>query len=90
MLGIEPIGIDDNFFDMGGNSLTAVSTMVELKKELRRSISVAKLYQKPTIRNLAELLTQDDELLQQRVTALTERREKLSRRNQMLHKRNQA
>jgi acyl carrier protein len=90
MLGIEPIGIDDNFFDLGGNSLIAVSTMAELKKELQTSISIARLYQKPNIRNLSELLTQDEILTQQRVTVLSERREKLSRRNQILHKRNQA
>src|SRR5262249_17378084 len=34
VLGIEPIGIQDNFFDLGGNSLVGLQVIAELRKVL--------------------------------------------------------
>jgi acyl transferase domain-containing protein len=87
-LGIEKVGIDDNFFDFGGDSLIAVKTITRLEKTLQRKVPAANLYQTPSIRALAALLAEDEgESAQQRAEQLDQRRETLSRRNQYLHQR---
>lgn len=53
LLNIEPIGVNDNFFDLGGNSLLALQSVALLKMEHGIELSVIKLYQYPTIAALA-------------------------------------
>ena len=55
-LGIEKVGVYDNFFDLGGDSLTALQVIAELKKTFEREISVVSLYEVLTTKALAELL----------------------------------
>ncbi|MFD2603954.1 polyketide synthase [Euzebyella marina] len=52
-LGFEEIGIDDNFFDLGGTSLIAQKTIVQLRKVLNSDVAVIKLYQFPTIAQIS-------------------------------------
>lgn len=56
LLSIDPIGINDNFFDLGGNSLLALQSVALLKMEHAIDLSVIKLYQYPTIAALAASL----------------------------------
>jgi acyl transferase domain-containing protein len=87
-LRIEKIGIDDSFFDLGGDSLIAVKTITRLEKTLQRKVPAANLYQTPSIRALAALLSEDEAAsTQQRAAELDQRRAALSRRNTMLHQR---
>ena len=53
-LNIEQIGIDDNFFDLGGTSLAAVRAMGQINTATDSSLSSTVLYQLPTIRGLAK------------------------------------
>jgi amino acid adenylation domain-containing protein len=53
LLNIDPIGINDNFFDLGGNSLLALQSVALLKIEYAIDLSVIKLYQYPTVAALA-------------------------------------
>ncbi len=88
IFGLEQIGIDDNFFELGGNSLIAIHTMTRLKKTLQVDVPTAMLYQRPTIRFLAELLAQDeDAAAQEMAERLAKRKADLGRRNQMLQRR---
>ncbi|HEV3037468.1 MAG TPA: amino acid adenylation domain-containing protein [Candidatus Angelobacter sp.] len=50
------VGIDDNFFDVGGNSLTLVRIQHRLEAKLPSPISVVDLFRYPTIRTLAASL----------------------------------
>jgi acyl carrier protein len=59
VLGIRPVGVRDNFFDLGGQSLLAIQLMGKIKKVFGRQWSAAILYQAPTVEQLAELLRQD-------------------------------
>ena len=52
-LHIEQIGIDDNFFDLGGTSLAAVRTVAQINTEISIGLNLTILYQLPTIRQLA-------------------------------------
>jgi phthiocerol/phenolphthiocerol synthesis type-I polyketide synthase E len=88
VFGLEQIGVDDNFFELGGNSLIAIHTMTRLKKSLQVEVPTAMLYQRPTIRFLAELLAQDeDEAARQMAERLAKRKADLGRRQQIVQRR---
>ncbi|MFT8349159.1 amino acid adenylation domain-containing protein [Clostridium saccharoperbutylacetonicum] len=53
---MKEISIKDNFFDIGGNSLTAVNLVSKIHKEFKRRIVVTDVFNKPTIEELAEYL----------------------------------
>ncbi|MGD2087365.1 MAG: amino acid adenylation domain-containing protein [Candidatus Aminicenantes bacterium] len=48
-----PIGIDDNFFDLGGHSLKATVIAWQIHKELNVKVPLAEIFETPTIRGLA-------------------------------------
>jgi acyl transferase domain-containing protein len=83
ILGIAPIGIDDNFFDLGGDSLIATQAMARLKRELGMEIPVVSLYEGVTIRYLTELVRAEqngEEGTQALACAGDTREERVSRR----------
>ncbi|NLW47675.1 MAG: KR domain-containing protein [Firmicutes bacterium] len=89
-LGIDKIGIDDSFFDLGGDSLISINVMNEISSAFGRKIPAAILYQKATIRDLSQLLGEEDASAKQmRSEILSKRKEALSRRNQLLNKKHQ-
>ncbi len=53
VLGLEKIGIDDEFFDLGGDSFKAIKVV----RRMGNSFSVMDLFQFPTIRELSEQLS---------------------------------
>ncbi len=55
LLHLDTVGLDDNFFDMGGNSLLAQKTVAVLQQE-RHALPVTKLYQYPTIAGIVKYL----------------------------------
>jgi amino acid adenylation domain-containing protein len=59
ILGVRPIGLSDNFFDLGGHSLTAVRLFSEVRKQTGRDLPLGTLFQAPTIGGLAEILRKD-------------------------------
>ena len=56
LLGLEKIGIHDNFFDLGGHSLIAVRLFRMIKKAFAVEFPVSVLFQAPTIAQCAELV----------------------------------
>ena len=54
VLGVHRVGLDDDFFAMGGHSLLAAKIFVRLDKEFGRSLPLSVLLSAPTIRSLAE------------------------------------
>lgn len=55
-LGASPIGIRDNFFELGGHSLLAARLLAEIEKAFGVTLSIASLFEAPTIAQLAGLL----------------------------------
>lgn len=51
VLGLETVGIDDNFFDVGGESFKAIRAV----RKIGQDVSVMDLFKHPTIRGLAAL-----------------------------------
>jgi acyl transferase domain-containing protein/aryl carrier-like protein len=54
LLGVRGVGIDDNFFDLGGDSLRGIQLVNRLRKELSLDISLRSLYATPTVRALSD------------------------------------
>ncbi|MCI5132358.1 MAG: hypothetical protein D3904_12775, partial [Candidatus Electrothrix sp. EH2] len=61
-LGISPIGVTDDFFEFGGDSLLAVQLAAYLRSQLKVELSTQVLLNAPTIQELAGLIaeTQDE------------------------------
>ena len=59
LLSKRPIGIRDNFFDVGGHSLVAVRLMRRIEQAFGRKLPLVALFEAPTIEQLASLLRQD-------------------------------
>jgi pristinamycin I synthase-3/4 len=58
LLGREPIGIDDNFFALGGHSLLVTKLVNEIRSNLGAEVTVKTVFQAPTVADLsAELAT---------------------------------
>ncbi|OBH24462.1 hypothetical protein A5692_04715 [Mycobacterium sp. E342] len=53
ILGIERVGIDDSFFDLGGDSLSAMRLMAAINTSLGGGLSVRAVFEAPTIAQLA-------------------------------------
>nr|AKA59408.1 non-ribosomal peptide synthetase [uncultured bacterium AB_1241] len=56
VLGIDAVGVHDNFFDLGGNSLLLSQLHVRLGAELDTQLPIRRLFEYPTVRMLAEWL----------------------------------
>jgi hypothetical protein len=56
VLGLERIGVHDNFFDLGGHSLLLVRLHSKLRRVLSAELSVIDLFRYPTISSLATAL----------------------------------
>jgi acyl carrier protein len=53
LLGMNEIGIDDNFFDLGANSLMMVRIVEKIRVDLGLKISLVRVFQFPTLSSLA-------------------------------------
>lgn len=58
LLGIAAIGTQDNFFDLGGDSLMAVRLFTQIEKTFNKNLPLATLLQSPTIKQLAQVVRQ--------------------------------
>ena len=56
VLKIDQVGIRDNFFDLGGQSLLAAQMMVRLRAVLELELTPRYLFEAPTVAELAELV----------------------------------
>jgi len=56
MLRVSQVGVNDNFFDIGGHSLLTVKVHSRLRAAIDRPVSITDLFRFPTIRSLAEHL----------------------------------
>jgi acyl transferase domain-containing protein/acyl carrier protein len=60
-LGVERVGVHDNFFDLGGNSLFAIQVISKLQRELSVEISPAMIFEGASLRAFAKLVSQDEQ-----------------------------
>jgi amino acid adenylation domain-containing protein/non-ribosomal peptide synthase protein (TIGR01720 family) len=60
VLGLEKVGVNDNFFDIGGNSIKAISLNSKLNHVLEREISIAALFEHVTISSFVRYLDREE------------------------------
>ncbi len=53
MLGLDRVGVDDSFFDLGGDSLSAMRVVAAINTGLDAGLSVRAVFEAPTIAQLA-------------------------------------
>ncbi|KJE23035.1 amino acid adenylation enzyme/thioester reductase family protein [Frankia torreyi] len=56
LLGVERVGMNDNFFDLGGHSLLMAELRTRLTAAVGRELSMVELFQHPTVGSLADHL----------------------------------
>jgi acyl carrier protein len=59
ILGIEQVGIHDDFFALGGDSLSATRVLARLEDTLQLKTSVRTFFEYPTVAELAQMLGQN-------------------------------
>ncbi|QSV63975.1 MAG: amino acid adenylation domain-containing protein [Dolichospermum sp. DL01] len=58
VLARKPIGVRDNFFDLGGHSLLGVKLLAQIQKSFPSNLPLSILFQAPTVEELAKVLRQ--------------------------------
>jgi hypothetical protein len=59
VLGIDNVGINDNFFDLGGHSLKATQVTSRIKDTIKLDVHQDIIYKNPTIAKLARVIETD-------------------------------
>lgn len=72
-LKVEKIGVYDNFFVLGGNSLKAILLTSLLHKKLDAKVSLAEIFRNPTVKELASLI---EKTTKEKFTAIEKAEEK--------------
>ena len=56
LLGVEEVGLDDDFFGLGGHSLVGVRLFAKIKKTYQVDLELAVLFEARTVRQLADVI----------------------------------
>jgi acyl carrier protein len=54
VLGVEEVGIDDNFFALGGDSIKGMELAMQLESALGAPLGAAAVFRHPSVRELAQ------------------------------------
>ena len=58
ILGVSPVGIHDNFFDLGGDSVLAARVVARVHGELNANLSLVALFDRPTLAEMARTVAE--------------------------------
>jgi amino acid adenylation domain-containing protein/non-ribosomal peptide synthase protein (TIGR01720 family) len=60
VLGLDRVGVDDSFFDLGGDSLLAMRVIATVNRTLDAHLAVRTLLHAPSVRSLSQQLSHND------------------------------
>lgn len=80
ILGLDEVGVEDNFFEIGGNSLQAVQIVARIRTDMGITVPLRSIFQTRTVAGfagvlakteveVAELLAEIEQLSDRQVTA---------------------
>ncbi|MBD2252591.1 non-ribosomal peptide synthetase [Nostoc parmelioides] len=72
VLRLERVGVDENFFELGGNSLSAIRVTSRLREAFQLDLPLHSVFEKPTIAGLAERIMILQQSIQQMQTTPSE------------------
>ncbi len=58
LLGVQEVGVVDDFFELGGDSLLAVQLSTRVRSSFRATLPMKRFLERPTISAMADLLTE--------------------------------
>jgi acyl carrier protein len=61
LLRVETVGVEDNFFDLGGHSLLLVRLVQEIQSSLGLEVALMEMFEHPTVASLARHLSRKRE-----------------------------
>jgi len=56
LLGVDEVGIHDNFFNLGGHSLIAIKVATRIREAFHQDINLGAMFETPTVAALAEMI----------------------------------
>jgi acyl-CoA synthetase (AMP-forming)/AMP-acid ligase II len=57
VLGVKPVGVHDNFFDLGGDSMLATQVISRVQATMQEELTQLSFFETPTVAGLAETIT---------------------------------
>ncbi|MFL0810907.1 MAG: amino acid adenylation domain-containing protein [Agarilytica sp.] len=60
-LGVENVSVEDNFFDVGGNSLLAVKVVLGINQVCQSDLSMSVIFETPTVKKLAKRIEENSD-----------------------------
>jgi thioesterase domain-containing protein/acyl carrier protein len=60
VIGVERVGLSDNFFEIGGDSLAAIELIAGIEQVTGRKLTIAALFEAPTVQELAVFIERND------------------------------
>jgi glycopeptidolipid biosynthesis protein len=67
VLGLERVGVEESFFDLGGNSLTAMRVIATINISLDAHLSARAIFEAPSVRSLSRQLGTHDSSVEELV-----------------------
>ncbi|MEM7314513.1 MAG: amino acid adenylation domain-containing protein, partial [Planctomycetota bacterium] len=61
VLAIDEVGVIDNFFDLGGNSILALQVITRIESQLDEKITAPEFFDRPTVRMLVDHIDRTNE-----------------------------
>jgi amino acid adenylation domain-containing protein len=61
VLGVQDLGVHDNFFDLGGHSIVGIQLLAQVERQLGRKLPLNALFQAPTVAQLATMLGKEEQ-----------------------------
>ncbi len=56
LLSVAPIGVDDDFFELGGDSITAIQMLSRIRREFQVGLPPSAMLENATVARLADVV----------------------------------